>query len=85
MLAWVGGDVTAYISSRGEMKMSLRLMIWRVLEFSLGTGCCIAHILVSKMLQKLQLAVCPLRQDRSAEGLHDLLDGHRLASELVLG
>jgi hypothetical protein len=25
--AWVCGDVAAYMSSRGEMKMSLRLMI----------------------------------------------------------
>lgn len=52
--------MAAYMSSRGEMKMSLRLIIWFVLEFSLGNGSCIAHILVSKMLQELQLSVCPL-------------------------
>ena len=48
------------MSSRGEMKMSLRLIIWFMLEFSLGNGSCIAHILVSKMLQELQFSVCPL-------------------------
>jgi hypothetical protein len=37
------------------------------------------------MLEQLQFAVCALRQDRSAEGLHDLLDGHGLAGELILG
>jgi hypothetical protein len=37
------------------------------------------------MLEQLQLAVCALRQDRSAEGLHNLLDGDGLASKLVLG
>jgi hypothetical protein len=37
------------------------------------------------MLQKLQLSVCALGQDRGAEGLHNLLDSHGLASELVLG
>jgi hypothetical protein len=40
---------------------------------------------MSEMLQKLQLSVCALRQDRGAEGLHDLLDGHGLARELILG
>jgi hypothetical protein len=48
------------MSSRGEMKMSLRLIIWFALEFSLRSGICIAYILVSKMLQELQLSVCPL-------------------------
>jgi hypothetical protein len=37
------------------------------------------------MLEELQLAVCALRQNRSAERLHDLLDGHGLAGELILG
>lgn len=68
------------------MKISLKLMIYsrsgipspqpRVGE---------AHILVSEVLQELQLSVCALGQDRSAEGLHDLLDGHGLAGELILG
>jgi hypothetical protein len=43
-----------------------------------------AHILVAQMLEQLQLAVGSLGQDRSAEGLHDLLDRHRLVCELVL-
>lgn len=42
------------------------------------------HILVPQMLQELQFSVCALRQNRSAEGLHDLLDGNGLAGELVL-
>lgn len=37
-----------------------------------------------QVLEQLQLAVGALRQDRSAEGLHDLLDRHGLAGELVL-
>jgi hypothetical protein len=44
-----------------------------------------AYILVSEMLEQFELAVCALRQNRSAEGLHDLLDGDGLAGELVLG
>lgn len=35
------------------------------------------------MLEQLQLAVGPFREDRSAEGLHDLLDSDRLAGQLV--
>lgn len=42
------------------------------------------HILVSQMLQELQLAVGTLGQDRCAERLHDLLDSDGLACELVL-
>jgi hypothetical protein len=41
------------------------------------------HVLVSEMLEQLQLAVGTFREDRSAEGLHDLLDGDRLAGQLV--
>jgi hypothetical protein len=40
---------------------------------------------MSEMLEQFQLAVSALRQNRSAEGLHDLLDGDGLAGELVLG
>jgi hypothetical protein len=35
------------------------------------------------MLEKLQLSVGSLRQDRRAEWLHDLLDRHGLAGQLV--
>jgi hypothetical protein len=41
------------------------------------------HVLVSEMLEQLQLAVGTFRKDRSAEGLHDLLDGDRLAGQLI--
>ena len=38
-----------------------------------------------QMLQEFQFSVCPLRQDRRAEGFHDLLHRYRLSGELVLG
>jgi hypothetical protein len=38
-----------------------------------------------EMLQQLQFTVRPLRQDRSAEGLHNLLDRNMLSCELILG
>lgn len=41
------------------------------------------HVLVSEMLEQLQLTVGTFREDRSAEGLHDLLDSDRLAGQLV--
>ena len=44
----------------------------------------IAHIFVSEVLQELQLSVCALGQDWSAERLHDLLDSHGLVGELIL-
>jgi hypothetical protein len=68
------------------MKISLKLIIWPMSELAFVVWCFAgAHILVSEMLEKLQFAVCALREDWSAEGLHDLLDSHGLASELVLG
>jgi hypothetical protein len=74
------------MSSSGEMKISLKLMICPALESArVRSRCWCAHILMSEMLEKLQFAVCALRQHRSAEGLHDLLDGHGLAGELILG
>lgn len=44
-----------------------------------------SHILMLKMLQQLQFTVRPLRQYRSAEGLHNLLDRNMLSCELILG
>ena len=41
-------------------------------------------ILMSQVLQELQLAVGTLGQNRCAERLHDLLDSNGLACELVL-
>lgn len=40
---------------------------------------------MAEVLQQLQLSVSALGQDRSAEGLHDLLDGDWLAGQLVAG
>jgi hypothetical protein len=37
------------------------------------------------MLQELELPVRALGEHRRAERLHDLLDRHRLAGELVFG
>ena len=42
------------------------------------------NVLVLNMLQELQFTVGALAQYRRAEGLHDLLDRHRGACELVL-
>jgi hypothetical protein len=76
-----------YISSRGDMKMSLR-------EMTCARGSAVrksdagypaTHVLMFQMLQQLQFPVCSLGQDRGAEGLHDLLDGHALPGELVFG
>jgi hypothetical protein len=66
------------------MKMSLRLMIWGGSAGGRRQGVWRAYVLVSQVLQQLELAVSALGQDWSAEGLHDLLDGDGLAGELVL-
>lgn len=42
-------------------------------------------VLVSQVLEQLQLTVGPLGQDGCAEWLHDLLDGNILVGELVSG
>jgi len=73
------------MSSSGEMKMSLRLM---TLAVSVGAPLVLeraTNILVPEVLEELELTVCSLRQDRSAEWLHDLLHGDGLAGELILG
>jgi hypothetical protein len=79
-------DAKTDISSRGEMKMSLRLMTYGGVSTEIDiAGLGVANILVLQVLEKLQFSVCALRQDGGAEGLHDLLDGHGLVGELVLG
>lgn len=40
---------------------------------------------MAEVLQQLQLSVGAFGQDRSAEGLHDLLNGDWLAGQLVAG
>lgn len=44
----------------------------------------VPHILMSQMLEELQLTVGSLGQDRCAERLHNLFDGDGLPSKLVL-
>lgn len=44
----------------------------------------ISHIFMTQVLEELQLSVRALRQDRSAERFHDLLDSHGLTGELIL-
>lgn len=67
------------------MKISLKLIIWSAVRSRLlCTVLCCPYVLVSQVLEQLQLAVGALRQDRSAERLHDLLDRHGLAGELIL-
>jgi hypothetical protein len=76
------------MSSSGEMKMSLRVMTctksdryaqWQQRRQN-GT-----HVFVLEMLEQLELSVCALREDGSAEGLHDLLDCDILVGELIAG
>jgi hypothetical protein len=43
------------------------------------------YVLVLEMLEELQLAVCPLGEDRCAEWLHNLLHGNGLAGKLIFG
>ena len=74
-----------YISSSGEMKMSLKLMTCGCsADRRIASLLSIAHILMFEVLQQLQLSVCSLRQHRRAEGFHDLLHRNRLSGELVL-
>lgn len=45
----------------------------------------VAHVFVLEVLEQLELTVCALGEHRSAEGLHDLLDGDILAGKLISG
>lgn len=67
--------------------MSLRLMTCETSQMHWPSGKKFSntHILMPQMLQKLQLAVGALGQDRCAERLHDLLDSDSLVGELILG
>lgn len=51
--------------------------------FSLRYGV-LSYVFMAQVLQQLEFSIRALREDRSAERLHDLLDGHGLAGELVL-
>jgi hypothetical protein len=78
------GDKATHMSSSGEMKISLKLIIYRAVRTELCAKCSSAHVFVSQMFEELQLSVCSLRENRSAEWLHDLLDRHGLAGKLIL-
>jgi hypothetical protein len=78
----------AYMSSNGEMKISLKLIIYGVsaskldsrFYFSLDGN---TNVFVAEMLEKLQLPVGSLGQNRGAERLHDFLDRNRLRCQLI--
>ena len=65
--------------------MSLKLMTWEILASSLAGNQTSPHVLMTKVLEKLQLSVCSFREHRGAERFHDLLDCHSLAGQLVFG
>lgn len=81
-----GGGVNVHILERGNKDVAERndLDIVRALFFQPGYAVG-SHILMLEMLQQLQFTVSPLRQDRSAEGLHNLLNRNMLSCELILG
>lgn len=72
------------MSSRGEMKISLRLMTFIFVRPFLRPAHLYTDIFMSEMLEKLQFSVSSLGEDRCAKGLHNLLDSHGLVCELVL-
>lgn len=78
--------ILPYMSSRGEMKISLSEMTCHHQHPAIVTPAnCETHILVLEVLQELQLSICPLRQDWCAERLHYLLNCNILAGELIFG
>jgi hypothetical protein len=77
------------MSSRGEMKISLREMTYfsinsMKLEKEAWSSTC-AYIFVSEVLQKLQLAICSLCENGSAERFHNFFDSDILVCELISG
>ncbi len=56
----------------------------RVQSLLLQAGELVPYILMAKMLQQLQFSVGSFRKDWGTERLHNLLDCHGLASQLVL-
>ena len=87
------------MSSSGEMKMSLRQMILmsKYPSASAQNGCSLfssklfvdpgareSYVLMPQVLKQLELAVGTLRKDGCAKRLHNLLNRHRLAGELIL-
>ena len=72
------------MSSNGEMKTSLRLMICAEMSMRRRTKRAETDILVLDVLEELELAVSAFTENGSAKGLHDLLDGDRRARQLIL-
>lgn len=73
-----------YMSSRGDMKMSLRLIILDTISpGNPSVAGLVPYILVAKMFQEFELAVGSLCQDGGTEWFHDLLDGNSLSSKLI--
>lgn len=78
-------NLPTYISSKGEIKISLKLMTCGCsADFRIISLLAPAYVLMLEMLQELQFSVCALGQDRRAERLHDFLYRHGLPSELIL-
>jgi hypothetical protein len=72
------------MSSSGEMKMSLKLIIYHTVRIERCARNFVAHVFVSQMFEEFQFSVCSLGEDGGAEGLHNLLDRHSLVGELIL-
>lgn len=70
------------MSSRGEMKMSLRLIIYRLSRYA-RKGLEWTNVFMAEVLEQLELTIGSFRQDWGAKGFHDLLDSDRLVGELV--
>ena len=84
-------EAATYMSSRGEMKMSLKLMTCgRRTDESAESSHTISqtvevgtNIFVTKVFQELQFSVCPFCEHGGAKWLHDFLDGDGLVCQLV--
>lgn len=72
------------MSSKGEMKTSLRLMIWRKGLAERERGVEETDVFVLDVLEKLELTIRAFGENRRAEGLHNLLDSNGCACELIL-
>ena len=67
------------------MKISLKLITCCVsAKYLFHPTFILSYVFVLQMLQEFEFSVCPLRQNRRAERLHDLLHRHRLSGELIL-
>lgn len=73
-----------YMSSRGEIKMSLKLMTFKNSVCGFIVCEIFPHVLMPEMLQELKFSVGTFRENRSAKRLHDLLNRHGLTCKLIL-